>query len=161
MPVKVKITEKRNTPKLKAILNMPKMSIRVGTNTNYGVSNSFDVFGLSDVLENGANAGRNGSVHIPGWKYNEKAFEKFKPKAKDLYLQGVHRVINGRFTIDGMLNQIGIEAAEGYKQTVEEIKSPANAPATIAKKGFNNPMIDTGYFKFNISAQINGGRVVR
>ena len=60
-----------------------------------------------------------------------------------------------------MLNQIGIEAATQYKNIIEEIKSPSKAPATIKKKGFNNPMIETGFFKFNISAQINGGRNVR
>ena len=60
-----------------------------------------------------------------------------------------------------MLNKIGIEAATQYKNMIEEIKSPANAQKTIDKKGFDNPMIETGFFKFNISAEINGGRNVR
>ena len=43
---------------------------------------------------------------------------------------------------------------------IERIKSPPNSPVTIARKGFNNPMIETGHFKSNIAAKINGGRIV-
>lgn len=155
MPVRLKIKEKPQNKKFMAFLALPKQTIKVGTNINYGVNGNFDAYGLSNVLENGSSRG------VPGWHYNEKAFEKFKPTGETLFKTGVNDILNGNWDINLLLNKIGIEAATQYKNIIEEIKSPSNAPATIKKKGFNNPMIEMGMFKFNISAQINGGRNVR
>lgn len=134
---------------------MPKQTIKVGTNINYGVNGDFDAYGLSNILENGSSRG------VPGWHYNEKAFEKFKPTGETLFKTGVNDIINGSWDINLLLNKIGIEAATQYKNMIEEIKSPSNSLYTVLKKGFDNPMIETGMFKFNISAQINGGKNVR
>ena len=75
-------------------------------------------------------------------------------------LHAISGIINGNLTIDAMINKIGIEASTEYKEMIEKIKSPANSPATIKKKGFDNPMIETGHFKSNIAAKINKGRIV-
>lgn len=155
MPVRLKIKEKPQNRKFMEFLAMPKQTIKVGTNINYGVNGDFDAYGLSNVLENGSSRG------VPGWHYNEKAFEKFKPTGETLFKTGVNDIINGSWDISLLLNKIGIEAATQYKNMIEEIKSPSNSLYTIQKKGFDNPMIETGMFKFNISAQINGGRNVR
>lgn len=134
---------------------MPKQTIKVGTNINYGVNGNFDAYGLSNVLESGSSRG------VPGWHYNEKAFEKFKPTGETLFKTGVNDIINGSWDINLLLNKIGIEAATQYKNMIESIKSPSNSLYTIQKKGFDNPMIETGFFKFNISAEINGSKNVR
>ena len=155
MPVRLKIKEKPQNKKFMEFLAMPKQTIKVGTNINYGVNGNFDAYGLSNVLESGSSRG------VPGWHYNEKAFEKFKPTGETLFKTGVNDIINGSWDINLLLNKIGIEAATQYKNMIESIKSPSNSLYTIQKKGFDNPMIETGFFKFNISAQINGGRNVR
>ena len=155
MPVRLKIKEKPQNKKFMEFLAMPKQTIKVGTNINYGVNGNFDAYGLSNVLESGSSRG------VPGWHYNEKAFEKFKSTGETLFKTGVNDIINGSWDINLLLNKIGIEAATEYKNMIEEIKSPSNSLYTILKKGFDNPMIETGMFKFNISAQINGGRNVR
>lgn len=155
MPVRLKIKEKPQNKKFMEFLAMPKQTIKVGTNINYGVNGDFDAYGLSNVLENGSGRG------VPGWHYNEKAFEKFKPTGETLFKTGVNDILNGSWNINLLLNKIGIEAATQYKNMIESIKSPSNSIYTIQKKGFDNPMIETGMFKFNISAQINGGRNVR
>lgn len=139
---------------------MNPQKIEVGTVTNYGIKGEFDANELSNVLEFGANAGKDKESKIPGWKYNDKAFKKTKRKTKKKFLQGISGIINGNLTIDAMINKIGIEASTEYKEMIEEIKSPANSPATIRKKGFDNPMIETGHFKSNIAAKINKGRIV-
>ena len=76
------------------------------------------------------------------------------------FKEGVAKIINGSFSIEAMTNKIGTEASTKYKAMIERIKSPANSPVTIMRKGFNNPMIETGRFKSNIAAKINGGRIV-
>lgn len=134
---------------------MNKQKIEVGTVTNYSVKGDFDVLALSNVLDKGS-----GKRKIPGWNYNQKAFEKFKPTAARYFKEGVAKIINGNFSAEAMTNKIGIEASTKYKAMIERIKSPANSPATVKKKGFDNPMIETGHFKNNIAAKINGGRIV-
>lgn len=133
---------------------MNPQKIEVGTVTNYSVKGGFDAFGLSNVLDSGSSRG------VPGWNYNQKAFEQFNPMAARYFKEGVARIINGSFDITAMANKIGIEASTRYKSMIERIKSPPNSPVTIARKGFNNPMIETGHFKNNIAAKINGGRIV-
>ena len=155
MPVRLKIKEKPQNKKFMEFLALPKQTIKVGTNINYEVDGNFDAYELSNVLESGSSKG------IPGWHYNEKAFEEFKPTGERLFKTGVNNIIKGGWNIDSMLNQIGIEAATQYKNMIESIKSPSNSLYTVLKKGFDNPMIETGMFKFNISAQINGGKNVR
>lgn len=155
MPVRLKIKEKPQNKKFMEFLALPKQTIKVGTNINYEVDGNFDAYELSNVLESGSSKG------IPGWHYNEKAFEEFKPTGERLFKTGVNNIIKGGWNIDSMLNQIGVEAATQYKNMIESIKSPSNSLYTVLKKGFDNPMIETGMFKFNISAQINGGKNVR
>ncbi len=58
------------------------------------------------------------------------------------------------------MNYIGIQASNEYKDIIIGIKTPSNSLSTILKKGFNDPLIDSGKFVSNISAQINGGRIV-
>ncbi len=71
MPIKKK--NKKNTENFMKVLNLNKQVILVGTVTNYSIYSGFDAFALSYVLENGAKAGRGGSVKIPAYRYNEKA----------------------------------------------------------------------------------------
>ena len=51
MPVRLKIKEKPQNKKFMEFLAMPKQTIKVGTNINYGVNGNFDAYGLSNVLE--------------------------------------------------------------------------------------------------------------
>ena len=153
MPVKLRVKQKRNNQKFMELLAMNRQKIEVGTVTDYAIRN-FSAFGLSHVLDSGSSRG------VPGWNYNEKALKDFRERGRTLFLKGVNGIVKGGWSVSAMTNQIGIEAAARYKAKIESIKSPPNAPSTIARKGFNNPMIETGRFKANIAARINGGRVV-
>lgn len=51
-----------------------------------------------------------------------------------------------------VLQQVG-ELAVGYTQAyVDELKTPRNADSTIAKKGVDNPLVDTGAMKQSITS---------
>jgi len=67
--------EKLKNKNLEKLLAMNKQKIEVGTVTNYSVKGGFNAFGLSNVLDTGSSRG------VPGWNYNQKAFEQFKPMA--------------------------------------------------------------------------------
>lgn len=45
---------------------------------------------------------------------------------------------------DHILRELGEVAESIIRQAIWNIQDPPNAPSTISKKGFNNPLIDTG-----------------
>jgi len=53
---------------------------------------------------------------------------------------------------DGML-RIGHVAKSDIKRKINEIKSPPNAPATVAKKGRNDPLVDTRHLLQSIGVR--------
>ena len=53
---------------------------------------------------------------------------------------------------DGMV-RIGNVAKSDIKRKINDIKSPPNAPATIAKKGRNDPLIDTRHLLGSIGVR--------
>lgn len=154
MSCKLKIKKSKNLEQFEKIVNTNPQTIEVGTVVNYSIKGGFNAFALSNVLDSGSSKG------IPGWNYNEKALEKNREKYKKLFIKGVNRMIKKNYSISALMNEIGINASSDYKNMIESIKTPKNSPATIKKKGFNNPMVDTGKFKSNIAARINKNRIV-
>lgn len=53
------------------------------------------------------------------------------------------------------LQKTGDKLAESIKKSITGWSVPANAPSTIAKKGFNNPLIETGKMRDSIDYRIN------
>ena len=76
------------------------------------------------------------------------------------FKKGIKDIINGETNVLGMINTIAIESSSKYKDVIIKTKSPRNAKSTIERKGFNDPMVDTGKFVMNIGARINKSRIV-
>lgn len=56
--------------------------------------------------------------------------------------------------MDVALNRVGLVAVAGVQNYMDELSTPANAPSTIANKGTNNPLIDTGELKQSVNYKI-------
>lgn len=65
-------------------------------------------------------------------------------------------MMDGRQTAQGFMESVGSRAAEDIRQTVIEMTTPANAPRTIAQKGFDDPLIETGEMRDAIDYQVRG-----
>lgn len=50
-----------------------------------------------------------------------------------------------------VLKFMGLKISEQLQQSIVGWQSPPNAPYTIAKKGFNKPLIDTGHMQNSIT----------
>lgn len=59
------------------------------------------------------------------------------------------------YDTDKALGIIGAEMAGAFTQAVMEFSDPPNAPYTIAKKGFNKPLIDTSVLSRSISWEVD------
>ena len=56
--------------------------------------------------------------------------------------------------MDVALNRVGLVAVAGVQDYMDELSTPRNAPSTIAKKGDDNPLIDTGEVKQSVTYKI-------
>lgn len=55
------------------------------------------------------------------------------------------------------LNRVGLVAAGEVQMYITELRTPPNAPSTIAAKGSDNPLIDTGAMRRSVTYQIQRG----
>ena len=77
-----------------------------------------------------------------------------------------------RMELDGVVaGQIGAHAAAQVRESITELRDPANAPATAARKrrklhgkkgtgGGSNPLIDEGFMQASVSYRVGGGPIV-
>lgn len=54
------------------------------------------------------------------------------------------KTMAGVMSIDDTLTNLGKRMKKSIKTKIKTITTPENAPSTIKKKGFDNPLIDTG-----------------
>lgn len=53
-----------------------------------------------------------------------------------------------------IMNAMGVKMAEDIQQSIVGWTDPANAESTIAKKGFNKPLIDTGVMQRAVDFEV-------
>lgn len=81
--------------------------------------------------------------HIPERSAHRTTFDKYQ-KALTRRLAGSVRLISTGTPVRLQLDKLGLWYVGQLKNEVRLWNDPENAEATIAKKGVNNPLIDTG-----------------
>lgn len=150
--MKIKIKETIGTDLKKIIQNQKiKTNLEVGIIQDGIHKSGVRIFDLADWLENG-------TEDTPPWRYNlwarldaEKDVLKRIPEMSDLYLR--------EGNIDNYVTKLGYKLVKDYIKTIEDIKFPHNSPATIKKKGFDDPLIETREFKTKPRARKDGGGI--
>lgn len=67
-------------------------------------------------------------------------------------------VAEGLQTWEDVADKIGKNAKDILQDVIDVKNAPPNSPMTILMKGFNNPLIESGYMRDTISWQIKGKR---
>jgi phage gpG-like protein len=70
------------------------------------------------------------------------------------YLNIIERALKDGKTLDYALNQVGVVAVGMVQKYMTDLRSPANAPSTIKKKGSSNPLIDSGALRQSVTYKI-------
>lgn len=87
---------------------------------------------------------------IPARPFLHPAIEKGAPQYLKAAEVLIPKVLKGELTMTNLLEQIG-NLAEGHvKEEITNLKDPPNAKSTIAKKGSDNPLIDSGHMRQSI-----------
>lgn len=66
--------------------------------------------------------------------------------------------LDGRRTVGQGLERLGLWATGRVKMKIRDLRDPPNAPRTIALKGSDNPLIDTGRMRNSIAYKVRGLR---
>lgn len=81
-----------------------------------------------------------GSQYVT-WAFAARTARTLEEQVLDQVVDGL---LDQNVTGDEFWNRIGRAGATTMKQIIRGIQTPGNAPATVERKGFNNPLIDTG-----------------
>ena len=61
------------------------------------------------------------------------------------------------YNVDEALAVCGEEMTDQMKAEIKALDDPPNARSTIRKKGFDNPLIDTGHMRDSVSSEVKDG----
>lgn len=88
---------------------------------------------------------------IPARPFLRPAIEEGTPKFVRLAEIDLPDILLGKQPVSRLTNRMGNLAVGLVQQKITDIKTPPNAPSTIAKKGSDNPLIDTGALRQSIN----------
>lgn len=71
------------------------------------------------------------------------------------FIESIQRVAEGKSTFKQEYTKLGTMAKVDLKKAVANWDTPRNAPLTVALKGFDNPLIDTGLLYDSIDFKID------
>lgn len=72
-----------------------------------------------------------------------------------LFVDSMQRIAEGKSTFKEEYTRIGIQAKADLKKAVADWDTPPNSPFTVAEKGFNNPLIDSGLLYESIDFKVD------
>lgn len=70
------------------------------------------------------------------------------------YLKLIADGIESGESVKTILNQVGLVGVGFAQEFMTKLKTPANAPATISRKGSSNPLIDSGAMKQSVNYKV-------
>lgn len=93
-------------------------------------------------------------VTIPKRPFLQNAFdENATSKWANILLESAAKIPDGEMTADEVFAAVGRQMVKDVHKAIAVMK-PDNAPATIARKGKNNPLIDTGALFRSIAYEV-------
>jgi N12 class adenine-specific DNA methylase len=95
-----------------------------------------------------------GTVTIPQRSFIFSTVKENKDKwSKEISL-GMKSICNGTSSVDKVLNTIGVKIQAAIQDKILNLNDPPNSPYTIAKKGVNNPLVDSKHLWRNIAYEV-------
>jgi hypothetical protein len=101
--------------------------------------------------------GKNGTmIRIPPRAFMQLAYAMFLKKRKPIQARMAQDLLSGKLKNDQVLGQIALELEGCIVDAIRDGKWEPNAARTIARKGFDKPLIDTSQAWQGVTSQVNG-----
>ena len=110
---------------------------------------------ISLIQEFGTADGR-----IPARPHHREWFDSKINIMKNLIIKEMNAIHEGKISFDDMLATLGEYGKNELKNVIIKKSTPPNAPATVRKKGFNDPLIETGKMRDSAKYKIIKGKGV-
>lgn len=95
-------------------------------------------------------------VNIPERSFLRSTFDEKEKEWFQYSLMLLKQLMSGKTTAREMCEKLGARMQKDIQRKMREIKTPPNSPSTIAKKGSNNPLIDTGRLRQSVVYKVVG-----
>lgn len=95
-----------------------------------------------------------GTETIPERSFLRAGIREGAPAYRRLNRRNLIKMREGEKTSDQAMGELGLKAAGDVQEMVLDVKQPPNAPRTIARKGSENPLIDTGHLRQSITHEV-------
>ncbi|MGL4545197.1 MAG: hypothetical protein ACRCUU_06490 [Plesiomonas sp.] len=92
-------------------------------------------------------------INIPARPWLVPGVESATPELTRIIQSGITAGEN----VDTILNKVGLNAQAAVQMYMTELRTPPNAPSTIAQKGSDNPLIDTGALRASVTYVVQSG----
>lgn len=112
------------------------------------------VGGDSSDLAVVAAANEFGTDKIPERSFMRSTLRENTDKYNKGLQRGLEAVLDDKISAKQALDLVGIEVVKDVQAKIVELDSPANAEATIEKKGSSNPLVDTGRLLQSIKHEV-------
>lgn len=97
-----------------------------------------------------------GTAHIPERPFISNAMRDNRAEYRAAMARAAKAIVNGKTTTQQTLTRLGIKAQGDIQTEIVNLRSPPNAPSTIARKGSSNPLIDTGEMRQATTYKVEG-----
>lgn len=158
---KLRVDEKE-WKKVKRRLTVAKKQVDIGWfNVNYSADNNY--LPVAQVAKWNEEGHRNGGMFAG-------TITPPRPFIRTLFMHGMEAYMNdnaarlcwlvgtGKKTWQEVHEEAGKAGIQMMKDSIDVKQSPKNSPLTIEIKGFNNPLIESGYMKDTVAFRVKARR---
>lgn len=93
-------------------------------------------------------------ANIPQRSFIRSTYDEELPEMVKIRNRFMEKVITGKLSPKNAIAAIGFYLAEKIQQKIIDLKDPPNAPRTIAKKGFDDPLRETDEMLNNVTVTV-------
>ncbi len=146
------ISSNNNIPRvIQSLKDLKKYEIEVGI---FG-SDGAEYVMIAGVQEFGITIRKEkGNIVIPERSFLRSTFDEKNREWFKFMKKQLEHVLSGRINARVLCERLGTKMVADVQEKLTDINSPPNAPATIAKKGSSNPLIDTGGLRQRITYKV-------
>lgn len=98
-----------------------------------------------------------GTATIPARPFLRSSFDDHQSEYETDLQKGAAKIMDGHARPAVVLMQLALKAVGHVKRRITSLRTPPNAPSTIAAKGSSNPLIDTGELRNAVTYQLTEG----
>lgn len=93
-------------------------------------------------------------VIIPERSYLRTTFDQNEDKYVNYLQKGAYEIVSGEVSAKELLNGLGKIVKKDIRRAISLKSDPNNAAITVANKGKDNPLIDTGKLLLSIDSEV-------